>query len=105
MLDTIGSVYLSLDLPADAQPLIEQGLAVRRKLYGGQHLDVASSLYSLNRVYEKKGDLKTAEALAVDSLAINSLLTGSESRRPQGACVAWVSSSTRGATRCTPSSI
>ena len=34
LLDTIGSVYLSLDLPADAQPLIEQGLAVRRKLFG-----------------------------------------------------------------------
>ena len=84
VLDTIGSVYLSLDLPADAQPLIEQGLAVRRKLYGEQHLDVASSLYSLNRVYEKKGDLKTAEALAVDSLAINSLLTGSESEETAG---------------------
>ena len=34
LLDTIGSVYLSLDLPGDAQPLIEQGLAVRRKLFG-----------------------------------------------------------------------
>ena len=71
LLDTIGSVYLSLDLPQDAQPLIEQGLAVRRKLFGERHLDVAHSLYSLNRVYEKKGDLKTAEELAIDSLAIN----------------------------------
>ena len=84
LLDTIGSVYLSLDLPADAQPLIEQGLAVRRRLYGEQHLDVASSLYSLNRVYEKKGDLKTAEQLAVNSLAINSLLTGNESLETAG---------------------
>ena len=84
LLDTIGSVYLSLDLPADAQPLIEQGLAVRRKLYGEKHVDVASSLYSLNRVYEKKGDLKTAESLAVDSLAINSLLTGPESLATAG---------------------
>jgi serine/threonine-protein kinase len=84
LLDTIGSVYLSLDLPADAQPLIEQGLAVRRKLYGEHHVDVASSLYSLNRVYEKKGDLKTAEALAVDSLAINSLLTGKQSLETAG---------------------
>jgi serine/threonine protein kinase/tetratricopeptide (TPR) repeat protein len=84
LLDTIGSVYLSLDLPADAQPLIEQGLAVRRRLYGEQHLDVASSLYSLNRVHEKKGDLKTAEALAVDGLAINSLLTGNDSLETAG---------------------
>ncbi len=84
LLDAIGSVYLSLDLPADAQPLIEQGLAVRRKLFGDKHLDVASSLYSLNRVYEKKGDLKTAEALAVDSLAINTLLTGTQSLETAG---------------------
>jgi serine/threonine protein kinase len=84
LLDTIGSVYLSLDLPADAQPLIEQGLAVRRKLFGERHLDVARSLYSLNRVHEKKGDLKTAEALAVDSLAISSVLTGPDSLETAG---------------------
>jgi eukaryotic-like serine/threonine-protein kinase len=79
LLDTIGSVYLSLDLPDDAQPLIEQGLAVRRRLFGEKHLDVAHSLYSLNRVAEKKGDLKTAEALAIDSLAISTALTGRDS--------------------------
>jgi serine/threonine-protein kinase len=84
LLDTIGSVYLSLDLPADAQPLIEQGLAVRRRLLGDKHVDVASSLYNLTRVYEKKGDLKTAEALAVDSLAINALLTGPDSIETAG---------------------
>jgi serine/threonine protein kinase len=84
LLDTIGSVYLSLDLPADAQPLIEQGLAVRRKLYGEQHLDVARSLYSLNRVYEKKGDLDTAERLALDSLAIDTQLTGADSLETAG---------------------
>jgi serine/threonine protein kinase/tetratricopeptide (TPR) repeat protein len=84
LLDTIGSVYLSLDLPQDAQPLIEQGLAVRRKLYGEQHLDVAHSLYSLNRVFEKKGDLKTAEALAMDSLAISTALTGQDSLETAG---------------------
>jgi serine/threonine protein kinase/tetratricopeptide (TPR) repeat protein len=84
LLDTIGSVYLSLDLPADAQPLIEQGLAVRRRLYGEQHLDVARSLYSLNRVYEKRGDLDTAERLALDGLAIDTQLTGAESLETAG---------------------
>jgi serine/threonine-protein kinase len=84
LLDTIGSVYLSLDLPDEAQPLIEQGLTVRRKLFGERNLDVAGSLYSLNRVYEKKGDLKTAEALAIDSLAINTQLTGTQSLETAG---------------------
>jgi serine/threonine-protein kinase len=84
LLDTIGSVYLSLDLPDEAQPLIEQGLSVRRRLFGERHLDVAGSLYSLNRVYEKKGDLKTAEALAIDGLAINTQLTGTQSPETAG---------------------
>ena len=84
LLDTIGSVYLSLDLPEDAQPLIEQGLAVRRTLFGERHMDVAHSLYSLNRVYEKKGDLKMAEALAIDSLAISTALTGEDSLETAG---------------------
>jgi serine/threonine-protein kinase len=84
LLDTIGTVYLGLDLPADAQPLIERGLTVRRKLHGEQHLDVARSLYSLNRVYEKKGDLDTAERLARDSLAIDTQLTGAESLETAG---------------------
>jgi eukaryotic-like serine/threonine-protein kinase len=79
LLDTIGSVYLGLDLPTDAQPLIEEALAVRRRLFGEQHLDVARSLYSLNRVYEKKGDLGNAERLALDGLAINTQLTGADS--------------------------
>ena len=98
MLDTIGSVYLSLDLPADAQPLVERGLAVRRKLFGENHLDVARSLYSLNRVYEKKGDLNTAERLALDSLAINRSSPEQTAWRPPAACAGSACSSTRRAT-------
>ncbi|MDY6944236.1 MAG: tetratricopeptide repeat protein [Pseudomonadota bacterium] len=79
VLDTIGSAYLGLGLPDDAQPLIEQGLAVRRELFGNDSEEVASSLYSLNRVYEKKGDLTRAEALARQSLAINQQHSGAAS--------------------------
>jgi serine/threonine protein kinase/Tfp pilus assembly protein PilF len=78
LLDTIGSVYLSLGLPERAQPLVEQGLSIRRAL-GVQSVDVARSLYSLNRVYEKQGDLRTAETLARQSLAMNQKLTGADS--------------------------
>lgn len=83
LLDTIGSVYLGLGEFEEAQPLIEQGLSVRRAL-GGDSLEVARSLYSLNRVYEKKGDLKTAEALANESLAINRRLTTQDSLETAG---------------------
>jgi serine/threonine-protein kinase len=76
VLDTIGTAYLGLGLPEDAQPLIEAGLDLRRSMFGEDSEAVASSLYSLNRVYEKKGDLTQAEALARQSLDINQRKTG-----------------------------
>ena len=79
VLDTIGSAYLGLGLPEQAQPLIEQGLSLRRELFGGEAVAVARSLYSLNRVYEQKGDLATAERLAQQSLAIARQQTGETS--------------------------
>jgi eukaryotic-like serine/threonine-protein kinase len=84
LLDTIGSVYLSLGEASDAQPLIEQALAIRRSLFGNDSLDVARSLYSLNRVYADRGDLKTAEALARESLDIHRKLTGKDSIETAG---------------------
>jgi serine/threonine protein kinase/Tfp pilus assembly protein PilF len=84
LLDTIGSVYLSLGQPDDAKPLIEQALSVRRSLFGPDNLDVASSLYSLNRVYADKGDLATSEQLARESLDIHRKLTGEHSQETAG---------------------
>jgi len=67
----IGSVYLGLGQAAEAQPLIEQGLSIRRALAPNGSLDTARSLYSLNRVYEKQGDLARAETLMRESLEMN----------------------------------
>jgi serine/threonine protein kinase len=78
LLDTIGNVYLGLGQADDAQPLIEQALSIRRAL-APESGDVARSLYSLNQVYEKKGDLATSESLAHQSLAMNRKLTGENS--------------------------
>lgn len=83
LLDTIGNVYLELGLPADAQPLIEQGLSIRRALQA-ESIDVARSLYSLNQVHEKKGDLAQSEALARQSLAMAQKLTGESSLETAG---------------------
>lgn len=79
VLDTIGSAYLGLGLPEQAQPLIEQGLSLRRQVFGAEGALVARSLYSLNRVYEQKGDLAAAERLAQESLAIDRLRSGETS--------------------------
>lgn len=86
LLDTIGRVYLGLGDFNDAQPLIEQSLSIRRRL-GPDSIDVARSLYSLNRVYEKKGDLGTAVKLAEESLAIAEARTGPDSlETAEGVC-------------------
>ncbi len=84
VLDTIGSAYLGLGLPEQAQPLIEQGLSLRRELFGNESALVARSLYSLNRVYEQKGDLTAAERLARESLAIDRQHTGDSSVETAG---------------------
>jgi serine/threonine-protein kinase len=84
VLDTIGSAYLGLGLPEQAQPLIEQGLSLRRQLFGEEDARVARSLYSLNRVYEQKGDLAAAERLAQQSLAIDRKHTGETSLETAG---------------------
>jgi serine/threonine-protein kinase len=84
LLDTIGTVYLSMGQTTDAQPLIEQALSVRRSLFGPENLEVARSLYSLNRVYAAKGDLRTAERLAQETLAIHRRLTGERSLETAG---------------------
>ncbi|HKU16900.1 MAG TPA: tetratricopeptide repeat protein [Steroidobacteraceae bacterium] len=79
LLDTIGGVYLSLDRPTEAQPLIEQALAIRRTLFGQNSLDVAQSLHNLNRVYEQQGDFRSAETLAQQALAIRRTVSGAQS--------------------------
>jgi len=87
LLDTIGAVYLGLDQADEAQPLIEKGLSIRRRL-AAQSADVARSLYSLNRVYESKGDWSAAEKLARESLDINRKLSGASSLETAGSLCA-----------------
>ena len=84
VLDTIGNAYLGLGLPEQAQPLIEQGLSLRRQLFGNESALVARSLYSLNRAYEQKGNLAGAERLAQQSLAIDRKQTGETSLETAG---------------------
>ncbi|HTE42439.1 MAG TPA: serine/threonine-protein kinase [Steroidobacteraceae bacterium] len=79
LLDTIGGVYLSLGNYEEAEPLVQQGLALRRDLTPGGSADMARSLLSLNRVYEKKGDLTKSEQYARESLALTRQFHGERS--------------------------
>ncbi len=79
LMDTIGNVYLGLGEFDRAQPLIEQGLSIRRAARGSGSLDVARSLLSLNRVYGERGELQQAERLARESLELMRKHTGTDS--------------------------
>lgn len=79
LMDTIGSVYLGLGQLDQAQPLIEQGLSIRRAAIGAESLDVARSLFSLNRLYGERGDLQRAGLLAREGLDLTQRHTGSDS--------------------------
>lgn len=59
---TIGKVYVSLGLSDRARPLLRQSLALRRRLYGDSHLDVAESLLVLAALDQESGDFAAAEA-------------------------------------------
>ncbi len=79
LMETIGLVYLSLGLTAEAEPILQQSLSVRRSFFGYDNEAVARSLTGLAEVYRDQGNLKKAQQLAEESLAISRKLTGPDS--------------------------
>jgi eukaryotic-like serine/threonine-protein kinase len=76
VMDAIGEVDRSLGRYAEAQPLLERSLELRRKLYGLQSLPVAESLDHLSGLAADRLDLATAEKLLRRSLAMRRRLLG-----------------------------
>ena len=79
MLALLGSVYLELGLSEKAEPLLSQSLALREKLPGGEHVEVADSLYWLSRLKGRQGDYRGSEELAKRAIRIREQTPGSES--------------------------
>lgn len=79
LMETIGLVYLSLGLTAEAEPILQQSLTVRRSFFGHDNEAVAQSLTGLAEVYRDQGNLKKAQQLAEESLTISRTLTGLDS--------------------------
>ena len=68
--ETIGRVYQNLGLFRSAAPLLEQSLATRRRLFPGDHPQVASSLNRLAVVRALGGEYARAEPLFREALAM-----------------------------------
>ncbi len=75
--ETIGHVYQNLGLYRGAKPLLVESLATRRRLFPGDHPDLASSLNRLAVVYALSGDFPAAEPLFREALAMRERLFGS----------------------------
>lgn len=78
LMDTMGRVYQSLGLYDRALPLLETGLATRRRTLGSEHVDVATSLNNLAALLTAKGDYAGAEPLYREALAMRRKLLGEE---------------------------
>src|SRR5207245_2105451 len=64
MLALLGSVYLELGVVDKAEPLLTRSLALREKLLGKEHAEVAESLHWLARMKTARGDYKAALSLS-----------------------------------------
>jgi serine/threonine-protein kinase len=77
----IGKVYLSLGLNDRARPLLEQSLALRQRLHGDSHVDVAESLLALSVQEQNRGDFAAAEASQRRALSIQRSRLGDHDRK------------------------
>jgi len=63
---------------AEATPLAERALAIREKVLGAEHPDVANSLNNLAFLYQNQGKYTQVEPLYLRALAINEKVLGVE---------------------------
>jgi eukaryotic-like serine/threonine-protein kinase len=78
LLDTIGPVYQELAQYEKSEAMLREGLSIRRKVLGSEHLDVAKSLNNLGLVLHRAQKLTEAEAAYREALAIQTKLLGSQ---------------------------
>jgi len=76
LLGTIGRVYLNLELPHEAVPILQRAFAASRRAHGPRHPDVATALDDLARALCDDGKYAAAEPLARHALALRRDLLG-----------------------------
>ncbi len=82
MLATLGSVYSEMGLNQKAEPLIERSLAIREKIFGREHVEVAESLFILGRLKNRSSlDYPAADRLLKRAVSIREQQYGPEDPR------------------------
>jgi tetratricopeptide (TPR) repeat protein len=78
LLDTLGIVYCTLGLTAEAQPLLEDALAIRRRV--PKDAELASTLHNLGWLHHQRGDYAQARGFYEEALALRRPQLASDSR-------------------------
>jgi serine/threonine-protein kinase len=81
MLDVIGRLHLELGDFERARPLIDEALALRRRVYGENHPEVASSLEAMAALAERRGDVSVTLKLRRDAFALRRRVSGDKDPR------------------------
>ncbi|MCW5965128.1 MAG: serine/threonine protein kinase [Bryobacterales bacterium] len=68
--DSIGLAYLAIGDSAEAETLIEESLATRRRLFGESHVETARSLHSMGKIFGNRGDYPNATASLERAISI-----------------------------------
>jgi serine/threonine protein kinase/tetratricopeptide (TPR) repeat protein len=76
LMETIGRVYLSLGLTAEARPQLEKALVMREKLFSGDHASKASNFSALGKLELAAGRLDKALDHCREALEMNERLHG-----------------------------
>jgi tetratricopeptide (TPR) repeat protein len=78
LMETMGTVYTSLALYAQAESLLERALTLRRTVFGDKHLEVARTWDRLGQVLTRQADYAKADEALRTALAIRQELHGDE---------------------------
>ena len=76
LMQVMGTVYMNLGLYAQAEPLLEEALATRRRLLGEAHPDTLSAAHDMATLHQLAGRFPEAEALNHQVLDARSRVLG-----------------------------
>jgi eukaryotic-like serine/threonine-protein kinase len=75
---TMGNVYWDLGLYREAEPILQQSLATRKRLLGEEDLDTLASMDGLAFLYQQEGRAAESEKLYARSLELRLRLQGEQ---------------------------
>jgi non-specific serine/threonine protein kinase/serine/threonine-protein kinase len=78
LMQVMGTVYMNLGLYTQAGPLLEEGLATRRRLLGEEHPDTLSVAQDMATLRQLEGRFPEAEALSRQVLEARSRVLGAD---------------------------